>query len=278
MKYRYGAAILAIRNDFCVEESVKELLRQGVEKVLILCPYTYWSDRTEPPTQYYDELAVIARNTGAALRRAECVLNNRPEIAEKDVAVYTEALYRNLATEILAKAHDIDFVLTVDADELWLPGTLEEIDSLAEPGVTICQPGIPVIGVPGLPIKGAKDTILAASHRTVEFEWGRSTKGPRKNGTIPVIHFSATRRTMFELVQKCKMSAHYADKTYDFDGWIQNVLPNVHVGMKNAHMYKSEDNIWPEVRAWTLEEWATIPASLHPYLLKPETPCPGTAP
>lgn len=265
MKYEYGAYILAIKNDFCVEESITELFRQGVSKVLILCPCLYWADRSEPPASYFDELSAIASKTGAAISRADFQLS-RPEIENKDVAVYTEALYRNHAVKLLTEDGKIDFALTVDADELWLPGTLEEIDSLAEPGVTICQPGIPVIGVPGLPILGAKDSILAASHKSVEFEWGRSTKGPRKNGTIPVIHFSATRRTMDELTEKCKMSAHYSDKTYDFDGWLQTVVPAVRAGMTDAHMYKSPSNIWPEVRNWTREELASIPASLHPFL------------
>jgi hypothetical protein len=263
MKYKYAAVVLAIKDDFCVEETIRELLHQGVSKVLIMSPERYWFDEAIQSPKDCQELVDICARTGAAFAQAEL----RADV-EEHVALYTEALYRNRAIDILTRSDaNLDYLLTVDADEFWMPGTLEHIDSIAGPDApTICLPGIPVLGVPGLPVVGAKDNILVATDRKIRFKWGRSTDGPRKMGTLPVIHFSSTRRTLQEVIDKSVKSAHYPDKTYDFDGWIKNTLPNVHVGMKNAHMYKSEVNIWPEVRAWTPQELAVIPTSLHRYL------------
>jgi hypothetical protein len=259
MRYKYAAGILAIRNDFCLEETINELFKQGVSEVLVVSPTRYWADETEQSRADFDEVAAIIKRTGAYGQSATF---------KAESAIHTEALYRNhMLRELFDNDTTIDYVLTVDADELWLPGTLEQIDALANPGpLTICLPGVPVIGVPGLPVSGAKDNILVASSRGVEFEWGRSTKGVRAMGSIPVLHFSATRRTMEEMVDKCLKSAHYPDPSYDFDGWIKYTLPNVHVGKKNVHMYRSPENIWPEVRAWTAAELAAIPTTLHPYL------------
>jgi hypothetical protein len=268
MKFRYAAVILAIQNDFCIKEAILELLRQGVGKVLIISPEKYWlkPSRTRSPLDY-EELAAIAHKTGAQ------IISTQFEAPEQPCrALYTEALYRNHAIEHLQKENAYDFVLTVDADELWLPGNLEEIDNIASENLvrplTICLPVIPTIGVPGLPIAGAKDTLVIASSIDERFAWGRSTSGLRINAKTPLFHFSATRRTMEELIDKSRLSAHYDDSTYDFEGWLQRVVPYIHVGMKNLHMYKSEVNIWPETREWTAEEWAAIPETLHPYLWK----------
>ncbi len=262
MKYNYAAVILAIKDDFCVEESIQELFRQGVMKVYLISPEYYWFDEAPQDQADFLKLCEICTRCGAKLIQRHFISD-----AKEHKALYTEAMYRNYGVDVARADPRVDYVLTVDADEFWLPGTLEHIDSLAGPGVeVICLPGIPVLGVPGLPVQGAMDNILVATNRQTHFTWGRSAEGERKHGTLPVIHFSATRRTLQEVIDKSVKSAHYPDKTYDFDGWIANTLPNVHVGMKNAHMYKSEVNIWPEVRAWTTEELAAIPKSLHPYL------------
>jgi hypothetical protein len=262
MKYKYGAAVLAIKNDFCVEETIQELFRQGVMTVTLMIPERYWFDQSPQSEEDLAGLLKVCVHTGAHAVQRYFVAESK-----EHTALYTEALYRNYVADVICENPSIDYVLTVDADEFWMPGTLEHIDAIAGPDApTICLPGIPVLGVPGLPVAGAKDNILVATDRKTRFSWGRSTDGPRKSGTLPVIHFSATRRTLQEVIDKSIKSAHYPDKTYDFDGWIKNVLPYVHVGMKNVHMYKSEVNIWPEVRAWTPEELSAIPTSLHPYL------------
>jgi hypothetical protein len=261
MKYKYLAVILAIKNDFCLEETIRELRNQDVADVLIISPRYYWSDHAPQSEADLEEIMAIARRGDASVVQADLLASHKT-----NQAIYTEALYRNYGGKLAAK-RGAQYVLTVDADELWLPGTLEEIDALAtaEP-VTVCLPAIPVLGVPGLPVLGAKDTILVASAVDIRFEWGRATTGPRVMGTTPVLHFSATRRSLQEVIDKSRKSAHYPDPTYDFEGWIRDTLPQVRVGMKNVHMYKSPDNIWPEVRAWTQTELELIPTSLHPYL------------
>lgn len=260
MKHKFAALVLAIKDDFCLEEGIQSLYAQGVEEVLIISPAAYWTDDKEQPQAEFEQLLNIARRTNSILLPAY-----RKSDHEKAGPLYTEGMYRNHGRDILRMSFpEIEYYITMDADEFWLPGTLEEVDSLVEPGYTVTLPGIPVIA--GLPVQGAADGILVATHRDVEFTWCRVTEGPRRHGTKPVIHFSCTRRTLEEVAEKCRKSAHYVDPVYDFEGWIKNVLPNVHVGMKNAHMYKSEVNIWPEVRAWTEAELAALPASLKPYL------------
>lgn len=268
MKYKYAACCLAIKNDFCLEETITELYSQGVSRVLIVSPKTYWTDGTPQSPEDFAELEAIAKRTGAKLEQAVFKTN-----LSQNNAIYTEALYRNYGADCLSSDISIDYILTVDADELWSPGTLKHIDSLAEPidqQIRINLPGIPVIGVPGLPVVGAKDTILVATSRNVRFSWGRSpfSGATTKTGTLPVIHFSATRRTLLEVIDKHRKSAHYEDPTYDFEGWIKNTLPNVHVGMKNVHMYV-DPSVWPSVRSWTDNEFELIPKTLHPYLAKP---------
>jgi hypothetical protein len=218
MKHTYAAVVLAIKNDFCVEETVVELLRQGVQHAAIISPFKYWTDDSPQPAEDLEELSAIAQRTGALLVRAD-FKSPRTDYTP----LHTEALYRNYAIELMLSLFPtVDYLLTVDADEFWMPGALAEVDALADSDpLTICLPGIPVLGVPGLPVAGAKDAILAATSRTVRFTWGRATEGPRQTGTIPVIHFSTTRRTLQAVIDKCRKSAHYGDPNYDFDGWIE---------------------------------------------------------
>jgi hypothetical protein len=84
-----------------------------------------------------------------------------------------------------------------------------------------------------------------------------------------IIHFTATRKTMQEIIDKHRTSGHYGDPNYDFEGWIKNVLPNIKAGTKNCHMFVPWQ-IWPLARNWTKAEWAEIPESIHPYLAQPK--------
>jgi hypothetical protein len=125
---------------------------------------------------------------------------------------------------------------------------------------------VPVLGLPGYPVDGAKDAAMIYLGPGCKFSQCRSSEGdqhifPKRN----VYHFTATRKTMDEIVQKHRESGHYTDSNYDFEGWIRNTLPNVKPGMKRAHMFRPWDT-WPLVRDWTPEELAFIPETLKPYL------------
>lgn len=259
MRFKYAAVMLAIRDDFCAEEAIQALHEQGVSNIVIISPRNYWTDNAAQDSRDFWNLVGIAARQEALVHQA-FFKSDHPTAGP----LYTEALYRNCGCEILEEDPEVDFILTVDADEFWLPGTLEHIDEIAVADHTICLPGIPVVA--GLPVSGAKDGILVATPRGTRFTWCRVTEGPRITGTKPVIHFSCTRRTNEEVIEKCRKSAHYVDPYYDFEGWIKNTLPNVHVGMKDVHMYKSEQNIWPELRAWTPEELAALPPSILRYV------------
>src|SRR5271157_5380297 len=140
MNYKYAAAIVAIKNDFCLEESVVELKKQGIGRVLIVSPSAYWTDHTLQAQSDFTELSRIAQRMGAELVSANFSASERD-----NRALYTEALYRNYAIGKLMEDPSLDYALTVDADEFWLPGTLAHIDALAGPApLTICLPGTPV--------------------------------------------------------------------------------------------------------------------------------------
>ena len=246
MNFTYAAYFLAIKDDFCLEESIRSLQAQGVTRILVVSPLSYWSTGQPQPQEDFDAIEAIVRRTGVSVSRIQV------EDDGSD-AIYAEASYRNYAVNRLSDWKP-DCVLTVDADELWPEGTLQHLDMLlAQHGpnarVKVTLPMIPVIGVPGLPVEGAKDRAVVATPAGLKFSWGRCPKDVEDlQGTQPIFHFSATRRTLAEVVSKHKLSAHYSDPTYDFDGWLEHVLPNVHVGLENAHMYKSPENIWPLVR------------------------------
>jgi hypothetical protein len=126
---------------------------------------------------------------------------------------------------------------------------------------------IPVVGLPGLPVGNALDII------TVYIGKGlfKDCRSPDSNYPIMnlngVIHFTATRKTMQDIIDKHKDSGHYDDPDYDFDNWIKNILPRIHVGMKNVHMYKKYQ-IWPFVRKFSNWELYMIPNNLHKYISK----------
>jgi hypothetical protein len=263
MKTKFAAYFLAIKDDFCLEESVASIKDLGVDTVLIVSPSTYWSDGSSQDLSDYEYTLKLAKKHNCHFVSANlesAMLVNR--------AMYAESAYRNYAVDLLNQLGQFDSILTIDSDELWSRESLAQVDDLVRQGFErIDMPLVPVIGIPGLPIDGALDSALAATSPRVRFNWGRSAECKHiAMGGAPILHFSATRRSWEELTDKMRKSAHYPDPTYDFEGWIQNTLPTIQVGSTNVHMYKSPKNIWPRVRTWTAREVAQIPKSLHQYL------------
>ena len=128
---------------------------------------------------------------------------------------------------------------------------------------------VPVVGIPGYPIHQATDRAIVYVGGSIVFRECRSPAIDHfmLNNCI-VIHFTATRKTMQEVIDKHRASGHYDDPDYDFEGWIKNVLPNLKPGWRGAHMYKRYQ-IWPVVRNWTTTEMDHIPESIRPYLGAP---------
>lgn len=263
MKKKFAAYFIAIKDDFCLEESVASIKDLGVETVLIVSPSTYWSDGSSQDPSDFEYVHKLAKKhnchfVSASLESAMPV--NR--------AMYAESAYRNYAVDLLNQLDKFDSILTIDSDELWSRNSLDQVEQLVREGYDrIDMPLVPVIGIPGLPIDGALDSALVATSPKLRFNWGRSAECNHVAiGGAPILHFSATRRSWEELTDKMRKSAHYPDPTYDFEGWIQDTLPTIRVGSENVHMYKSPKNIWPRVRTWTAREVEQIPKSLHRYL------------
>jgi hypothetical protein len=78
---------------------------------------------------------------------------------------------------------------------------------------------------------------------------------------------------MEEIIQKHKDSGHYDDPDYDFQTWLDKVLPNIKPGFVydwgngniGLHFYKKYQ-IWPKVRHWMDAELSEMPKSLWRYL------------
>ena len=181
--------------------------------------------------------------------------------------IQVETEVRNASLAWLKEA-GFDHALIVDGDELWLRGLMADVDEAvryASPDAMACRM-IPVIGLPGYPIEGAEDKVTIYIKTSMKFRNCRSpvcqTSLLNRHG---VVHFTATRKTMEEIIIKHRESGHYDDPSYDFEGWISNVLPNAKPGLKNAHMYKPMQ-IWPMIRNWTREELVQLPQSLHQYI------------
>ena len=125
---------------------------------------------------------------------------------------------------------------------------------------------IPVLGFPGYPVNGAADRVISYVGHACVFRDCRTPIGQvYYENRATVYHFTSTRKTMEETIEKHRQSGHFDDPEYDFEGWLRDVLPNVKPGMKNAHMYRRYQ-IWPEVREWTPADLAEIPSTIHQYL------------
>ena len=254
-----------IRDDFCLYEVCRRLVDEGVTRLFWAEPDRYWSGEPVEP-EYSSELDSVASRLeadGITVLRRKFGLSNYQSPGMSRTLVETRV--RNASLKWVRKQGS-RHVLIVDGDELWLRGTLNIVRAAAERGVAaLALRMIPAIGLPALPIEGATDLAV------VYIGPGRTfcdCRMPWNVAVIPdarIIHFTGVRRTMAETIQKHKRSAHFGDPDYRYEEWLQRVLPNVQVGLKNAHMYRPQQ-IWPEVRAWKRFELDEIPQSLHRYL------------
>lgn len=263
----YAAYLQANRDDLCLQEVCDRLFDEGLRNFFFCIPDEYWSGKTTPEHEI-EQVKSVARNL--VQRGANCTAK-RFHVANYrfpgDSRIVVETRVRN---DSLAWVRQYGFhrICVVDSDELWPVGTLailKEIVDKSNP-LAISLPMIPVLGFPGYPVLGATDRVISYVGQSCIFRDCRTPIGTvyYENSAV-VYHFTSTRRTMEETIEKHRQSGHFDDPEYDFENWLRNVLPKVRPGMKNAHMYKRYQ-IWPEVRAWKNEELNDIPKSIHKYL------------
>lgn len=272
---RFALVVQATRDDFCLRETVDAVLRQqrpgreAVGAVFFFCPDEYWSGRPTPAAETAEVGAVAARLRaewpGVAFRVERQTVAPWRTAAGSRVEVETRA--RNAALRAV-RAAGYAHALIADGDELWRSGLLADLAGVVraqQPGAVVARM-VPVAGLPGYPIEGAKDRATIYVGPGAWFVVCRSVCGPVvRMEARKILHFTATRRTLAEIELKHRESGHYDDPDYDFEGWIKDVLPRIRPGLERAHMYRPMQ-IWPRVRGWTRAERAEIPPSLHRYL------------
>lgn len=266
---KFAAYIQATKDDFCLFEVCHRLFVEGVTDFFFCVPDEYWSGRVTPPEDI-NQVTAIARKladmgANANVKMFDVGKHRQPGRILADV----ETQVRNDSLQWIRDS-GFEHIVIVDGDELWKKNyflNMKKFVAEAKPEA-LALGMIPTIGLPGYPIDGAEDLATVYVGPGVKF---KCCRGPDTNNCIQlrdvraIIHFTATRRTMQEIIDKHRTSGHYDDPAYDFEGWIANTLPNARPGMVNAHMYRPYQ-IWKVVRKWYRSEIEQIPHSIHPYI------------
>lgn len=281
---RMAAVVQAIKDDFCLYEVCDRLLSEpsdenhSLNRLFIFVPDKYWSGRLAPKEDS-DQVRDIAQ------RLAEKYGNGRVTAYSFEVGKVThwdqsrimvETACRNWYSSVLLK-EGYEHVIVLDGDEVWKKGLLARLAEYVRwNGPDSVYTGmVPVAGLPGYPIQGALDkaTIYLNANRLLaecRGAYGHRHELPGND----VYHFTATRRTVDEIVQKHMESGHKDDPRYQMEAWCANVLKagKIVPGYRNAHMYEAgrgSVNVWPLVRAWLPVEMQDLPESVRPFLGKP---------
>lgn len=266
---KYAGYIQATKDDFCLFEVCKRLFDEGLTDFFFSVPDEYWSGRVTPSEDVAQVDAVAKQlndlGANARVKTFEVRKHRHPGLRLIDVETHV----RNESVKWIRDS-GFDHIIIIDGDELWKKHYFSNLKKFVveyKPS-SIALGMIPTIGLPGYPIDGATDMATAYIGPDVWFIECRKPSGPRPVELVDVrgiIHFTATRRTMQEIIDKHRTSGHYDDPSYDFEGWIAHTLPNAKPGLRNAHMYRPYQ-IWPRVRKWTKAEINEIPESIHPYI------------
>ena len=268
---KYAVYIQATKDDFCLHEVCSRMIEEGCRHFFFCIPDEYWSG-VKTPQSDIDEVVNIAERIKSDVGVHSYVkifkVSDYRFPGDSRIAVETRVRNDTLAW---IRRSGFRHILVVDGDELWVKGMLAKVDECVDtskPGCISC-PMVPVVGLPGYPIHMATDRAIVYVGGSTVFRECRSPAIEHfmLNNCI-VVHFTATRKTMQEIIDKHRASGHYDDHDYDFEGWIKNVLPNLKPGWRGAHMYRKYQ-IWPLVRNWTRSEMEHIPDSIRQYLGSP---------
>ena len=278
----YAVFIQAIKDDFCLFETVKRLVEQGLRNFFFSIPDEYWSGAVTP-VEDVDEVKSIARAVAALAPGVQCRVVVQPvrffrEGAKNRIEVETRC--RNSMLDRIAAA-GFKHVIVCDGDELWKRGfmhSLHEIVARKAPGAVTCR-NVPVLGLPGYPVDDARDRVLVYIRGDQRFATCRSPHCRALDlEEFGLFHLSGVRENFDEVVKKMRDSGHYDDPSYKFEDFISKTLPNVTPGMKNIHMY-SGYQIWPSIRRFREDELKDIPVSIQQHLdCTPAAPAPVVIP
>ena len=265
---RYIAFYLVVKDDFCLKESCESLKSQGVNDFFFGVPKTYWNGKTVPKKDI-DKIIEVARLFNGFVDYAvdHVVFEDGASMSLK------EALVRNDYLQRIQLKYNTGNIIVVDSDEIWVKGAVEKLDDAVSHNMVDCVAvrHLPVVGCPGYPVVSRQEGLLVyINSNTAEFIDARSPSKPtfQIRGDPLVIHFTATRRTLKDVVDKHVRSCHYDNPTYDFDGWLKNKLPKLKPGEKDCFI-SSKEKVWDLVRNFTQEEWNMIPEKLKKYLGSP---------
>lgn len=263
----YAVYLHTVKDDFCLPEVLTRMRDEGLRKFRIVTPRTYWSGAPTPESDI-KQIEAIANTIKAPDVDIKMVLQDISSLASQARdRTHLETLARNQAFRLF-REEGLHHILVVDSDELWRRGLTDTIGEMAASWhpTSIRTGMVPVAGVPGVAIGEAQDRVTVYQHSDTCFQNCRTPFGvPNELLGYDVIHFTATRRSMKDVVTKMRDSGHYGDPDYDFEGFIENKLPNVRLGSTDIHFYRGAQ-IWPYTRPWTKEEWADIPESIRPHL------------
>ena len=273
---RFAVYIQATKDDFCLYEVCRRMMDEGARDFFFCVPDEYWSGKQTPMEDIAQVRAISDRISQEGATSHFQVFDVSQYRFSGDSRIAVETRVRNDTLGWIRRS-GFQHILIVDGDELWVKGLLEKVRDvvLTSKPTCISAPMIPVVGHPGYPVHQASDRAVIYIDSTTTFRECRSpaTEHFLLNNGI-VIHFTACRKTLQDVIDKHRASGHYDDPEYDFEGWIKNVLPNLKPGWKGAHMYRRYQ-IWPTVRNWAKEEIEHIPENLRQYLGPPlDTPSP----
>lgn len=271
---KYVAYLQVTKDDLCLLDVCKRLMQEGVLDFCFSQPDKYWSGESIAEEHKKEVLDVIK-----ALQVEGAVVHHKIFAVDSytlpgDTRILIETRVRNDSLSWI-RSLGYQHILIVDGDELWVRGTLQIIKAYVEQGHKVISVRMtPVIGLPGYPVEASTDVAVVYVGPGNTFKVCRSPYVAQTVIPRPLIyHFTGTRKGMDETVAKHRRSGHYDDPDYDFEEFIEKVLPNVKPGFKHTwpaghqglHFYKNYQ-IWPSVRQWTEKELEDMPAAVRPYL------------